>query len=246
MNSTSSPLLSVDTIDTSYGQSHILRNVSLNVNDGEVVGLLGRNGAGKTTTLRSIAGVIKPHSGTISFKGEDITDLQDYQISCRGISYVAEERSIFPDLTVRENLRMGRVKGGDGLLTLSEVYEFLPRLKERQSFQASHLSGGEQQMLVIARALVSPTDLLLLDEPTEGLAPQIVEDIVGVIERIRSEDVSILLVEQNVNVVLDLADRNYIVDKGSIAYEGTSEELKAESEVQEELLGVGASLDETV
>ena len=240
------PLLSVEGIDTAYGQSHVLRNVSLTVGRGEVVGLLGRNGAGKTTTLRSISGVVKPHAGRIVFDGEDVTGLPDYEISRRGISYVAEERAIFPDLTVHENLKMGRVRGGEGIYTLEEVFEVLPRLEERRSFRASHLSGGEQQMLVIARALVSPTDLLLLDEPTEGLAPQIVEDIMRVVDRIRDEDVSILLVEQNVNAVLRLADRNYIINKGEIAYEGTSEELRADTETQERLLGVGASLDERI
>jgi len=240
------PLLSVEGIDTAYGRSHVLRDVSLTVGRGEVVGLLGRNGAGKTTTLRSISGVVKPHAGRIVFDGEDVTELPDYEISRRGISYVAEERAIFPDLTVHENLKMGRVRGGDGIYTLDEVFEILPRLEERRSFRASHLSGGEQQMLVIARALVSPTDLLLLDEPTEGLAPQIVEDIMRVVDRIRDEDVSILLVEQNVNAVLRLADRNYIINKGEIAYEGTAEELRDDAETQERLLGVGASIDERI
>lgn len=240
------PLLSVDGIDTSYGQSHVLRNVSLEVDDGEVVGLLGRNGAGKTTTLRSIAGIVKPFAGTVSFKGEDITPLPEHQISRRGISYVAEERAIFPDLTVLENLKMGAMKGGKGLFTISEVFDTLPRLEARQSLNASRLSGGEQQMLVIARALVSPTDLLLLDEPTEGLAPQIVESILDVIRRISAEDVAILLVEQNVNAVLDLSDRNYIINKGEIVYEGTSKQLRNDRAIQEQFLGVGASMDERI
>jgi len=239
------PLLSVEGIDTAYGRSHVLRNVSLTVERGEVVGLLGRNGAGKTTTLRSISGVVPPRAGKIRFKGEDVTGLPEHQISRRGISYVAEERSIFPDLTVLENLRMGQVKG-EGIYTVEEIFDILPRLEERKSFRASHLSGGEQQMLVIARALVSPTELLLLDEPTEGLAPQIVEDVIRVIDRIRDEDVSILLVEQNVNTVFRLADRNYIIAKGEIAYEGSTEELQADEETQDRLLGVGASLDEHI
>lgn len=243
---TPEPLLDVERIDTSYGQSHVLRSVSLDLDDGEVVGLLGRNGAGKTTTLRSIAGVVKPHGGAIYFDGEDISGLPEYQISRRGISYVAEERAIFPDLTVLENLKMGAVKSGEGLFSIEEVLETLPRLEERSRLKASNLSGGEQQMLVIARALLSPTELLLLDEPTEGLAPQIVEDILAVIRRIRDEDVAILLVEQNVNAVLDLSDRNYIINKGEIMYEGTSAELRADEAVQEQYLGVGASIDEQI
>jgi len=240
------PKLSVEEIDSSYGQSHVLRDVSLSVDDGEVVGLLGRNGAGKTTTLRSIAGVLPPSSGRITFEGEEITGLSDYRISRRGISYVAEERAIFPDLTVQENLKMGLVRGGDGLYSLSDVFASFPRLEERESYRASHLSGGEQQMLVIARALLSHTELLLLDEPTEGLAPQIVEDIVEIITRIRETGVPILLVEQNLNAVLDLADRCYVINKGEIAYEGSSEELRDDRETQEELLGVGTSIDERI
>jgi len=238
--------LAVEDVNASYGQSHVLRDVSLHVDDGEVVGLLGRNGAGKTTTLRTIAGVLPASSGRIALDGEDVTGLPDYRISRRGLSYVAEERAIFPDLTVFENLKMGQVRGGEGLYTLSSVFEAFPRLEERRSFRASHLSGGEQQMLVIARALLSSTEVLLLDEPSEGLAPQIVQDILDIVAEIRDAGVSILLVEQNLNAVLELADRNYVLNNGEVAYEGSSEELRDDRETQEQLLGVGTSIEESI
>jgi len=242
-NDDGSPLLSVENVDASYGKSKILRDVSLTVDSGEVVSLLGRNGAGKTTTLRAITGVLTPDSGHVYFDGEEITELADFEISRRGISYVAEERSIFPDLTVAENLRMGQVRGGDGILSIAEVYELLPRLEERRTYPASNLSGGEQQMLVIARALLSPTELLLLDEPTEGLAPQIVQRVREVIEEIRENDVPILLVEQNLNVALAVADRGYIIDQGEIVYEGTTDDLAEDERLQQQFLGVGQSVD---
>jgi len=242
-NDDDSPLLSVENVDASYGKSKILRDVSLTVDSGEVVSLLGRNGAGKTTTLRAITGVLTPDSGHVYFDGEEITELADFEISRRGISYVAEERSIFPDLTVAENLRMGQVRGGDGILSIAEVYELLPRLEERRTYPASNLSGGEQQMLVIARALLSPTELLLLDEPTEGLAPQIVQRVREVIEEIRENDVPILLVEQNLNVALAVADRGYIIDQGEIVYEGTTDDLAEDERLQQQFLGVGQSVD---
>ena len=237
------PLLVLDDVYSSYGKSTVLRGVSLTVDRGEVVSLLGRNGAGKTTTLRTIAGVMKPDRGTIAFDGEDVTDLPDFEISRRGLSYVAEERSIFPDLTVEENLRMGQVTGAEGLMTRDEVYDLLPRLAERRTFDASNLSGGEQQMLVIARALVSPTTLLLLDEPTEGLAPQIVERVRELIEHIAGEGVTILLVEQNLEVAIETADRGYIVDKGEIVFSGPIDDLADDEAIQREYLGVGASIE---
>ena len=237
------PLLSVEGVFSSYGKSTVLRDVSLSVDRGEVVSLLGRNGAGKTTTLRTIAGVMKPSRGTITFDGEDVTDVPDYQISRRGISYVAEERSIFPDLTVEENLKMGLVTREPGIMTIPEVYELLPRLEERRSLPASNLSGGEQQMLVIARALLNPTKLLLLDEPTEGLAPMIVERIMEIIGHISDLGVPILLVEQNVEVPIRTADRCYILDKGEVVYEGTIAELEADEAIQQEHLGLGMALE---
>ena len=236
-------LLSVDDVYSSYGKSTVLRGVSITVDRGEVVTLLGRNGAGKTTTLRTIAGVLEPDRGTVAFDGEDVTDLPDHEISRRGISYVAEDRAIFPDLTVEENLRMGQVTGAEGIMTRGAVYDLLPRLEERRTLHASNLSGGEQQMLVIARALLSPTTLLLLDEPTEGLAPQIVERVRELIEHIAGQGVTILLVEQNLEVAIETADRGYIVDKGEIVFEGPIDDLAGDEAIQREYLGVGTSID---
>jgi branched-chain amino acid transport system ATP-binding protein len=240
-------LLAVDGVDAAYGQSEILRNLSLSVDRGEVVSLVGRNGAGKTTTLRTILGILTPTAGTITFDGEDITGYPDYKTVNRGIRYVPEERQAFPDLTVDENLRMGQLKsGGEGTLSLEEVFELFPRLADRRSYNGSHLSGGEQQMLVIARALLGRTKLLLLDEPTEGLAPQIVEDVIEVVETISEEGVTILLVEQNVKAAMAVADRHYVINKGQNVFDGTTPELREAEDVMEKHLGVGAEMNLSV
>lgn len=235
-------LLSVEDMDASYGKSQVLRGVSLTVDEGEVVALLGRNGVGKTTTLRAISGVISPEAGSIRFRGEDITNLADHEISQRGISYVPEDRAVFPDLTVHENLKMGGIAHDESLLTIPEVYEILPRLEERRSLEASKLSGGEQQMLSIARALVRETELLFLDEPTEGLAVQIVQDVRRLIERIRDMGVPILLVEQNFEVAVRTADRAYILHHGEIVFDDDMDALVADEATQEQYLGVGISI----
>ena len=240
-------LLDVDGIDAAYGQSNILQNLSLSVDRGEIVSLVGRNGAGKTTTLRAILGILTPSAGTITFDGEDITAFPDYKTVNRGIRYVPEERQAFPDLTVDENLRMGRLKSGsEGTLDLEGVFELFPRLADRRSYNGSHLSGGEQQMLVIARALLGRTKLLLLDEPTEGLAPQIVEDVIEVVETISDEGVTILLVEQNVKAAMAVADRHYVINKGQNVFEGTTPELREADDVMQKHLGVGAEMNLSV
>lgn len=240
-------LLDVDGIDAAYGQSRILRNLSLSIDRGEVVSLIGRNGAGKTTTLRAILGILTPSAGTVTFDGEDITGYPDHRTVNRGIRYVPEERQAFPDLTVDENLRMGQLKSdGEGTLSLEEVFELFPRLADRRSYDGSHLSGGEQQMLVIARALLGRTKLLLLDEPTEGLAPQIVEDVIDVVETISEEGVTILLVEQNVKAAMAVADRHYVINRGRNVFEGTTPELRDADEVMQNHLGVGAEMNLSV
>ncbi|SDX74653.1 ABC transporter ATP-binding protein [Halobellus clavatus] len=236
-------ILAVEEISSSYGSGLVLEDVSLTVGKGEVVGLLGRNGAGKTTTLRSITGVIKPRSGKIEFRGQDITALSDHEISNLGISYVVEERAVFPDLTVEENLRMGGIKQPSGIMTIEEIFEWMPRLDERKELKASKLSGGEQQMLAIGRALRGKTELLLLDEPTEGLAPQIVEDVIDAIERIQEQDIPILVVEQNLNTIFEVADRVFILEQGRNVYEGTVAELRDDTETQQQYLGVGTNPD---
>ncbi|WP_232820439.1 ABC transporter ATP-binding protein [Halorussus litoreus] len=248
-------LLELDDVDAYYGESHILRDVSLGVAGGEVCALLGRNGAGKTTTLRAVAGARPPEvrDGRISFKGEDVTAMEPEDISARGISLVPEERRVFPNLSVAENLHLAEVSEnasntvGRSLgqvqvehvgMTTEQVYEEFPRLRERNSQQAGTLSGGEQQMLAIARALKQNTDLLLLDEPYEGLAPQIIADVEDAIRRISESGTTILLVEQNAVAAMDIADRCYVVDQGSIVFEGTATELREDDETRERYLGV--------
>ena len=245
-------LLSIEDVDAYYGQSHILRDLSLHVEEGEVCALLGRNGAGKTTTLRSVAGARPPdvREGVIRFQSEEITDRTTEDVSSLGISLVPEERRVFPNLTVEENLHLSDVArnwsntfGRDismdhpGMST-EEVFEVFPRLEERQSQKAGTLSGGEQQMLAIARALKQDTDLLMLDEPYEGLAPQIIQTVEDAIERIAETGTTILLVEQNAVAAMSIADRAYVIDQGGIVFAGDSEELRDDEETRERYLGV--------
>ncbi|WP_255152102.1 ABC transporter ATP-binding protein [Halorarius halobius] len=232
----SDSILEVENLNTFYGKSHALFDVSLSIERGESVALVGRNGAGKTTTLRSIMGIQPPKSGAVRLHGEDIAGRSPDEVRRRGISWVPEGRRIFPDLTVRENLR---VAAGSGDEEFEEVYRRFPRLDERRNQLGGTLSGGEQQMLAIARALLGPEmSLLMLDEPTEGLAPQIVDDVVDIVDRLNAEGVTMLIVEQNAQVALELADRVYVIETGHIEYEGTSAELRENRELMESYLGV--------
>jgi len=245
-------LLELEGVDSYYGESHILRGVTMEVEEGQIIALLGRNGAGKTTTLRSITGASPPEirGGTVRFEGNDITGRRPEDISALGLSLVPEERRMFSNLTVAENLhvpdisrnllnRIGRSEEtGKTGISDEEVYEQFPRLDERREQKAGTLSGGEQQMLAIARTLKQDTDLLMLDEPSEGLAPQIVQDVLDIIDRIADQGKTILLVEQNAAAAIRLADYCYVLDQGRIVYEGTSEELEANDEVRQEYLGV--------
>jgi branched-chain amino acid transport system ATP-binding protein len=244
-------LLEVDDLHSYYGPSHILRGVSLDVAEGEIVTLLGRNGAGKTTTLRSIVGAEPPEtrSGTIRFDETDITGWSTDDIVLSGIGIVPEERRLFTQLTVEENLRLSKIsrntwnvirrkitRRDGGGMEIDELYDLFPVLGERKGQKAGTLSGGEQQMLSIARTLRLPNvDLLLLDEPTEGLAPQIVETVIDSIEQIADEGTTVLLIEQNVRAALDLADRGYVLDQGEIVYSGAVDELEAD-ELQQYLV----------
>jgi branched-chain amino acid transport system ATP-binding protein len=234
-------LLEIKDLDTFYEQSHILQRVSLEIERGEIVCLLGRNGVGKTTTLKSIIGWVKPRSGQVLFKGEDIVRLPPYIIARMGIGYVPEDRRIFPTLTLRENLLMG-IKPNDkrngDRWTIEKVYKYFPALEARDRQKGGHLSGGEQQMLTIARTLMGNPELLLIDEPTEGLAPKIVETVEQIIQDIHRHGISILLVEQNVNVALRLAERIYVISKGSIVFRGTCKEFKEAQEVWKRYLEV--------
>jgi branched-chain amino acid transport system ATP-binding protein len=245
-------LLDVDAVDAYYGESHILRDLSLTVEEGEICALLGRNGAGKTTTLRSIAGADPPtvRDGSVRFKGDDITSMPADDVAMQGISLVPEERRVFANLTVAENLRIAEVSRNASntwrrrrtatgtAMSTDQVYDDFPRLRERKTQKAGTLSGGEQQMLAIARALKQSTDLLLLDEPYEGLAPKIVEDVEAAIERISDQGVTILLVEQNAAAAIKIADRAYVVDQGQIVFDGSADELREDEETRERYLGV--------
>jgi len=229
-------MLDVIGIHTYYGLSHILFDVSLNVKSGEVVGLLGRNGAGKSTTMRSIMGLTPPREGRIMFKGQDITGEKPFQLFRKGIGYVPDDRRVFADLTVDDNLDIVYQRGGEW--SKQRVYELFPALEEIKPRRAGNLSGGEQQMLTIARALMGSPELLLLDEPTEGLAPLIVRDLEEQILKLKTAGISILLSEQNVKSALKLIDRAYIIDNGRIRYEGTASELDANEEVKKRYLMV--------
>lgn len=233
-------LLTVDSINTHYGESHILFDLSLAVDSGEIVALVGRNGAGKTTTLRSIMGLTPATDGTITKSGDSIHDLDPHEIRKRGLSWIPEERRVFGSLTVEENLRLAAHSGaGDQSAKFEEIYEQFPRLDERRTQKAGTMSGGEQQMLAIARALLGPeTDLLLLDEPSEGLAPQIVDDVVDIIRELNERGVTILLVEQNAEMALKLADRAYVLETGEIVHESAATDLLDDRETMEGYLGV--------
>jgi branched-chain amino acid transport system ATP-binding protein len=230
-------MLDVRDMQAFYGKSHILQGVSLTVNEGETVTLLGRNGAGKSTTLKAIAGVVKPRGGTVSFAGKVIGGLAPHRIAAAGLCFVPEHRGIFRLLSVEENLRLGARK--DSPWQLDDIYRIFPRLKERRKNGGAQLSGGEQQMLAIGRALMNHPRLLMLDEPVEGLAPVIVEEIVAQLKLIKAAGVAILLVEQNLEVCTQLADRHYIIEQGVIVYEGDNAAFAADHAAKDRYLGVG-------
>ncbi len=219
-----------------YDKSHILQGVSIEVPKSSVVTLLGRNGAGKSTTLKTLAGAVTPRQGSIKFNGQEIAGLPAYRVAGMGICLVPEDRGIFKLLTVEENLKLGLRK--DSPWQLEDVYQLFPRLKERRRNGGGQLSGGEQQMLSIGRALMNHPRLLMLDEPVEGLAPVIVEEIVAQIKKIRETGISILLVEQNLEVCTQLADRHFIIEQGQIVYSGSNEEFKQDTAIKDRYLGV--------
>ena len=230
-------LLSVESIHAHYGKSHVLQGVSLQVQEGELVTLLGRNGAGKTTTLKTIAGVMPPTQGQVRFDGATTSRLATHQVAQRGICLVPEHRGIFKLLTVEENLLLAQRKKSPW--QLADVYRIFPRLQERRTNGGGQLSGGEQQMLAIGRALMNAPRLLMLDEPVEGLAPVIVEEIVAQLKTIKAAGVTILLVEQNLEVCTQLADRHYIIEQGCIVHEAGNAEFLADEAVKDRYLGVG-------
>ena len=228
-------MLDVEAIHTYYGDSHVLHGVSLRVGPGEAVALLGRNGAGKTTTIRSIVGFTPPRTGRVVFDGRSIERWPSYRVARHGLALVPQGRRIFAPLSVRENLVLGaRAQGW----TLERVFALFPRLREREGQAGGTLSGGEQQMLAIGRALMTNGRLLLLDEPSEGLAPVIVREIGRILLALKAERLSLLLVEQNYHLALRVADRVYVMNKGQIVYEGPPAALEADEEVKRRYLGV--------
>ncbi len=231
-------MLTVNDIHTFYGDSYILQGVSLRVEPGQVVCLLGRNGAGKTTTLRSIIGFTPPRRGSITFNGHDLQTLPPNRISRLGIGLVPQGRRIFPDLTVRENLTLGARRKSENGWDLSSVYAEIPRLREREHHLGNQLSGGEQQMVAIGRALMANPDLLLMDEPTEGLAPLVVREIARLLQELKQKRQSILLVEQSLPLALEMADRVYVMSKGRIVFEGTPDSLFDNEQVKRQYLGL--------
>jgi branched-chain amino acid transport system ATP-binding protein len=235
----SKPLLSVQNLNTFYGKINILRDVSLEVGEGELVALLGLNGAGKTTTMRSILGLTPPKSGTITFDGNDITSWPAYKTTRLGIGYVPEGRRMFKELTVLENLQLAE-NGRSGDWSIPRVLEHLPKLDELRARKSGRLSGGEQEMLAIGRALVSNPRMMLVDEPSQGLAPLIVEEVYHILSELKSRGTAILLVEQNALLALKVADRAYVLDSGKIIYSGDAKELLADQQRVRTLMGLEA------
>ena len=234
-------MLQVKNLDTSYGFLQILWDVSLHVAEGEFVGLIGPNGAGKTTTLRSIAGLLAPKGGQITFKDRSIGGMPAYKISRMGISYVSEDLNLFTDMSVRENLLLGAYVVKDKQKQLEEldfVYSLFPRLKERENQLAGTMSGGERKMLAIARGMMSAPQLMLVDEPSLGLAPHLVTDVFHSLQTLQKAGVTVLLVEQRVNVTLEISDRAYVMEHGRIVLEGPASQLKANEHVRAAYLGV--------
>jgi branched-chain amino acid transport system ATP-binding protein len=231
-------MLEVDAIDAYYGDSHILHGVSLAVRQGEVTCLLGRNGAGKTTTIMTVMGYLHPRRGAIHYNGRDIAALPPYAVARLGFGFVPQERGIFPSLTVRENLTVFARAGRNGSWTLPRIFDLFPVLRARERNLGFQLSGGEQQMLSMARALMLNPALLLLDEPSEGLAPMIVQEIIEVLKRLKGEGLAILLVEQNLRTAFAVADRHHVMNKGEICFTGTTAELEGNEEVLRNYLSV--------
>ena len=236
-------MIEVKDIHSYYGMGHILHGVSLKLKEGELVCLLGRNGVGKSTTLKSIMGIVRPTEGSILFAGQELVGRQPYEIARLGVGYVPEDRRIFRSLTVHENLLMG-TKGGkngggsEGAWTIDKVYGHFPKLKDRRGNKGVHLSGGEQQMLTVARTLMGNPKLILVDEPTEGLSPLLVKDVLEMLSAVRRSGVTILMVEQNFKAAIKVADRFYIMSKGAVVFEGDMAALMAAEEVRRNYLEV--------
>jgi branched-chain amino acid transport system ATP-binding protein len=236
------PLLAVEDVHAYYDRSHVIQGVSLHVDSGEIVALVGRNGAGKTTLLKTIMGAVPARRGRVALAGRDIAGLPTHEIARAGLTLVPEDRRIFPGLSVAENLRLGLLAagrdGGDGRAALEEVLEYFPRLRERLDQRGQDLSGGEQQMLALARGFLARPRLMLVDELTGGLMPLLVESLMAVLQKINARGLAVLLVEQDVGVALDLAARCYVLDQGRIQFQGSADDLRENRAIQQRYLGV--------
>jgi len=231
-------MLQVENLHAYYGKSHILQGVDLRVQKGEIVSLLGRNGVGRSTTCKAIMGLVTPH-GSVRYQDKEIAGLPPYKIAHYGLGYVPEDRQIFPGLTVRQNLELGQKrKGKSGRWSIEDAYQLFPRLRERANTPAEVLSGGEQQMLTMCRTLMGDPDLIMIDEPTEGVAPKIVEQMGAFFQEVAQRGVSILLIEQKLAIALKISQRVYVMGHGRIVFEGTPEELQRNEAVRKEWLEV--------
>jgi branched-chain amino acid transport system ATP-binding protein len=231
------PMLQVSNLHAYYGKSHVLHGVDLQVGQGEIVSLLGRNGVGRSTTVKTVMGLVTG-TGSIRLKGEEVLGLKAYEIAHKGLGYVPENRDIFPTLTVEQNLILGIKGKALGRWSMDDMYGMFPRLKERQHTQAGVLSGGEQQMLTLCRTLMGDPDLIMIDEPTEGLAPKIVELVGQYLLELKRRGISVLLVEQKLAIALDISQRVYVMGHGHIVFEGTPAELRANAQIRKEWLEV--------
>ena len=229
-------ILRVEDVHTYYGDAYVLQGLSLELAEGQILGLLGRNGVGKTTLVNSIVGFNRPRRGRIVFKGEDVTGVSSFETIRKGLGLVPQGRRVFATLTVEENLRVAKSKSGSW--SLRRVYELFPRLEERRGQRAKTLSGGEQQMLAIARGLMTDPDCLIMDEPSEGLAPIIIQTVWQAVSKLKAQGLSILLVEQNAALALQLVDYVHVISKGTVAYSGTPKELWADDAVKSRYLGI--------
>jgi branched-chain amino acid transport system ATP-binding protein len=231
------PILEVENLHAYYGKSHVLHGVDLSIGAGEIVSLLGRNGVGRSTTVKAIMGLVDA-TGRVEFKGQPIRGLEAYRIAHRGLGYVPESRDIFPTLTVEQNLLLGMKGKRPGRWSFEDMYRMFPRLRERQHTQAGVLSGGEQQMLTLCRTLMGDPDLIMIDEPTEGLAPKIVELVADYLNELKNRGISVLLVEQKLAIAMKISQRVYVMGHGHIVFEGTPQQLGANAQVRREWLEV--------
>ena len=231
-------MLEIKDLHAYYGKSHILQGISFAVGEGEIVSLLGRNGVGRSTAIKSIMGEVE-HTGSIKFKNQEISELATYEIARLGLGYVPENRDIFPTMTTLQNLQLGeKKKGVSGGWTLEEIYKMFPNLGERSHVQAGLISGGEQQMLTMCRTLMGDPDLIMIDEPTEGLAPKLVEQVAALLKEIANRGLSILLVEQKLTIAMEISDRVIVMGHGKLVFEGTPQELRENDQVRQEWLEV--------